>query len=224
MNYIGFAEYDPAQNMSVDEELFRKGIPTFRVYGWKPAGISIGKFQSAEQFLHLDYCREDGVPVVRRMTGGSAIYHAEELTYSITASDADFGWENLSVKESYRRLNQFLIDFYAGLGLSAAYVCDTNLEIELSVQNGFCFSGRESYDLVIEGKKIGGNAQARKGRTFMQHGSIPLSVRPEKIRRYFIDPPDMTRFGALNHWLEQVPSVEDLAERLQRAFRDRFEK
>lgn len=166
-------------NMAVDEALLESfdpaaSLPVLRLYGWEPPAFSLGRFQQAEDALCLERCVEAGIPVVRRITGGGVIYHAEELTYSIVCSPRHLSGGQ-GVKESFRELTGFLLRFYKRLGLAASWAADVcREEGRLGERTPLCFAGREEYDVVIGGRKIGGNAQRRLRERIFQHGSIPL--------------------------------------------------
>lgn len=168
--------------MAIDEALLeafdpKASDPVFRLYGWSPPALSLGRFQDAEAVLDLPLCRGCGVPVVRRITGGGVIYHADELTYSIVCQPPRFPGAAASVDDSYRRMNGFLLAFYRSLGLDAAFAVDAEPPgaPRLGERTIFCFAGRERCDILVGGRKIGGNAQRRTRRALFQHGSIPLS-------------------------------------------------
>lgn len=180
-------------NMALDEYLFRSytdyNKPVFRIYGWHPGAFTIGNNQRAEKVLYLDKCKEDNIAFVRRMTGGSVIYHADEITYSIICSDADID-NNEGIKNSYKILCSFIIEMYKMLGLDAYYsIDDKNYEIRKGLSN-YCFSAWEEYDIVVKGKKIGGNAQRRNRNIILQHGSIPIGLNLDKIKKYVHEIPD----------------------------------
>jgi len=168
-----------ADNMAIDEALLRSfdpvsSLPVLRLYGWNPPALSLGRFQKAAEVLDLARCRADEVAVVRRVTGGGVIYHADELTYSIVCAPEQIP-PAASIKDSFRILTGFLLSFYRRLGLSAAYAVDVMPEgSRLGGRTPFCFAGRESLDILAGGLKIGGNAQRRVKGAIFQHGSIPL--------------------------------------------------
>jgi lipoate-protein ligase A len=170
---------DGPANMAVDEALLdgfdpETSSPVFRLYGWSPPALSIGRFQDPADALDLALCRSRGVPVVRRITGGGVIYHAGELTYSVVCAPSQIPG-GASVKESFRNLNRFLLDFYRGLGLPATYAADAAVgSIRLGARTSYCFAGWECFDILAHGRKIGGNAQRRTRHAVFQHGSIPL--------------------------------------------------
>lgn len=173
---------DGASNMAIDEALLDnfdpgKSTPVLRLYGWSPPALSFGRFQDAGKVLNLERCRADNVTVVQRITGGGVIYHADELTYAIVCAPQHLPRET-TVKESFRFLTGFLLTFYRELGLPAAYAAEVPEHISrLGKRTPFCFAGRESYDILIDGRKIGGNAQRRMKNAVFQHGSIPLMDR-----------------------------------------------
>ncbi len=168
--------------MAIDEALLRSfdpvsSPPILRLYGWSPPALSLGRFQKADQVLDLERCRADGVAVVRRVTGGGVIYHADELTYSLVCSPEQIP-PATSIKDSFRVLTGFLLAFYRAVGLDAVYAADAAPEgAVLGERTAFCFAGRESFDILANGRKIGGNAQRRLKGIIFQHGSIPLHNR-----------------------------------------------
>lgn len=165
--------------MAIDEALLRSfdpafSLPVLRLYCWTPPALSLGRFQKAAEVLDLERCRDDGVAIVRRVTGGGVIYHADELTYSLVCAPGQIPPAS-SVKDSFRVLTGFLLAFYRRLGLDAAYAADAAPEgTRLGERTAFCFAGRESFDILANGRKIGGNAQRRLKGVIFQHGSIPL--------------------------------------------------
>lgn len=168
--------------MAIDEALLRSfdpasSQPVLRLYGWAPPTLSLGRFQKAAEVLDLGRCRADNVAVVRRVTGGGVIYHADELTYSLVCAPGQIP-PAASIKDSFRVLTGFLLAFYRMLGLDAAYAADVAPEgTRLGERTAFCFAGRESFDILAGGSKIGGNAQRRLKGVIFQHGSIPLQNR-----------------------------------------------
>jgi len=170
------------ENMAIDEALLRSfdpagSQPVLRLYGWQPPALSLGRFQKAAQVLDLERCRAEGLAVVRRITGGGAIYHADEVTYALVCSPEQIPPVS-SIKDSFRVLTGFLITLYRDLGLEASYALDTvSSDVRLGERTAFCFAGKESFDILVRGRKIGGNAQRRRKGVIFQHGSLPLVNR-----------------------------------------------
>lgn len=213
-----------SENMAIDEALLQSfesdsSLPVFRMYGWSPPALSLGRFQKAADVLNLELCRSAGLPVVRRMTGGGVIYHADELTYSIVCAPHHIPAAH-SVKDSFRVLTAFLLQFYRSFGLDALYAADSPARREkLGVRADFCFAGKEHFDIVIGGRKIGGNAQRRKRNVIFQHGSIPLINRVSDGIRFLAVPPA----GIAEHVTSLLdagiaPEPECLNVRLKNAF------
>ena len=168
--------------MAIDEALLNSfdpkiSKPILRIYGWNSPSLSLGRFQNSAEVLDLVRCRADALSVVRRVSGGGAIYHADELTYSIVCSPEHIPAAT-SVKDSFRILTGFLMGFYRNLGLAASYAVDSGSDLSrFGTRTDFCFAGKESFDIMINEKKIGGNAQRRRKSAIFQHGSIPIVNR-----------------------------------------------
>jgi lipoate-protein ligase A len=164
-----------AWNMAVDEAILESigrgaSLPTLRLYAWTPACLSLGV---AQPFADVDTVRlrTRGWDVVRRITGGRAILHTDELTYSVTGP-AENPILAGSVLESYNRLAKALL----------RAVQDLNLPVEMKEgkanesgkSNPVCFEVPSTYEITVDGKKLIGSAQARRKDGVLQHGSLPL--------------------------------------------------
>lgn len=152
-------------NMAADEYLLSiSSFPVLRFYEWKPKAISLGRFQSATD-IDLDYCRSAGIDIVRRQTGGKAVLHDSELTYSFIV-DGDL--LPRSIVESYQVISSALIHGLFLLGINAEMAVRTIKNRYKSV----CFSAPSVYEVVVNGKKLIGSAQRRMSGKILQHGSI----------------------------------------------------
>ncbi len=165
----------PAWNLALDEALWRlwDGTPVLRVYAWDPPALSLGYFQPWRETLAAIPVPPD-TPVVRRATGGGAIYHdAGEATYSVVARIGPGGLPR-GVRASYAALHGIVARALARLGVAAlrergaAGECDAAL----------CFRRAEPVDLVSAGRKICGSAQRRRGDALLQQGTILLEPSP----------------------------------------------
>lgn len=217
-----------AENMAIDEALlscFKPGesAPVLRLYGWNPPAFSCGRFQKPEEILDLELCRKGGVQVVRRITGGGVIYHASELTYSIVCP-TDFITGSRSVKDAFFHLTSFLIAFYRKLGLEAGHAVEHySGSQKFGERTPLCFAGIESCDILIHGKKIGGNAQRRLKQVIFQHGSLPLVQMAEDGNRYLLHPDPLIAGKTTSLADEAINSSGDvLAEALKMAFEESF--
>ena len=162
--------------MAIDEALFlqseKSGFDgTLRFYFWEPACISLGYFQKPKETLNLLRCKEFGIDITKRMTGGGAIYHHAELTYSITAA-LPSPLVPVNVDESYRCLEEFIVRGINNLGVTATY----RGKADPKDKSVYCFVRPSKYDVVSGGKKLVGSAQRRTGKLFLQHGSILLNL------------------------------------------------
>ena len=117
-----------------------------------------------------DHLKKFGENHAKRMTGGGILFHGNDISYSLVIPTAYV--KNLSVKESYEMICSFLMTFYKKLGLEPIYAKDME-QIELSASH-YCQKGYEPYDILVNGKKIGGNAQRRTKEAIFQHGSISI--------------------------------------------------
>ena len=218
---------NPYYNMALDELLLNQyeinKEPVLRIYGWDPATISLGLNQDVEQTLFLERCRYDSVPFVRRITGGSAIFHDDEITYSIVCSEDDINNKG-GIKESYKILCSFIINSYKKLGLNAYFSIDDPASASRRGKGTFCFSSWEEYDIVINGKKIGGNAQKRKKKIILQHGSIPLTLDFKKVLHYIKDVPKdvVERSISLYELAGRYVSYKEMEEIMKESFEETF--
>ena len=143
-------------NMAIDEFLlYNCSDPVLRIYGWSKPCISIGYFQSTDD-INYKKCLEQNIDIVRRITGGGAVFHDMELTYSFVTKNFPQG-----ILESYKEISGIIIQALKKLGLDAKF----------SPLN----------DVTVNGKKVCGNAQTRKNNTLLQHGTILLKVDIEKM-------------------------------------------
>jgi lipoate-protein ligase A len=161
-------------NMAVDEHLFHsltdESRTFLRFYQWERPTASLGYSQKAENVLDLEFCRANGIEIVRRMTGGKMVLHYQEITYSIASSDQELFTATLG--GSYKLISQALMKGLEKMGLrpspaakAPSFYARGNLP---------CFSHPAQDEIEIDGKKIVGSAQKRMGKKFLQHGSIPL--------------------------------------------------
>ncbi len=166
-----------AWNMALDEAILEAvrsldQPPTLRLYAWEPACLSLGHAQPIKD-VNLPSLIANGWQVVRRPTGGRAILHTDELTYSIAAHQ-DNPIMTGGVLESYRRISLALVEGLTKLGINSN--ADSHYQLpEGSVQNAaVCFEVPSNYEITANGRKLIGSAQARRGMGVLQHGSLPL--------------------------------------------------
>jgi len=213
--------------MALDEKIFKRylidGVGVLRLYRWSAPSFTYGFSQRAEDELNLKQCLSDGVQVSGRITGGGVLFHHDEITYSFVCDKSDVN-EKEGELVSYSGICLFLVRFYESLGLKASFACNSEAFQALRSHHGFCSASREKYDILINGRKIGGNAQKRKREVMFQHGSIPCSVDWDFVRRYYKRLPEKIDQGvtALSEEMKCVPQKHVLEERLINAFAATF--
>ncbi len=165
-------------------EAIRSGLsgPVLRFYRWTPACVTLGKFQPAEGNLRLENCARLGIEVAKRPTGGRAIFHDHEVTFSIVIAERDLPGAGRNIMDSYRLLGAALEDGLRRLGLPAELV-DRHAQARggdppsvSTTGNPACFAAKARCDLMVEGRKIIGSAQMRKDGIILQQNSLPLTV------------------------------------------------
>ncbi len=177
--------HDGAFNMQVDEEMaqrVRDGIspPILRVYGWDPPTVSIG-FNQDESDFDLDALRRAGLGFVRRPTGGRAILHADELTYSVAVPLGE-----RRPRELYRSINEGLLEGLRLLGIEAVMSNEESDFRQLYADPSSipCFASSAKSEIQVRGRKFVGSAQRRYGPAILQHGSILLGPEHRRIAEY----------------------------------------
>src|ERR687896_62503 len=174
-----------ALNMAIDEALMENvdEVPILRIYRWCPTAVSIGYFQSMKEEVDLEKCREIGVDVVRRLTGGGAVLHEFELTYSFMT----------------KKYPQNIMESYG-------WICDA---IVMSINRlGFDASFVPLNDIVIAGKKVSGNAQTRRNGVLLQHGTLLLDVDVNKMFCVLKVPSEKLRDKLIKDVKERVTSLQ----------------
>ena len=174
---LNTGEAEGAMNMAIDEAILRAvaarlSPPTLRFYAWQPACLSLGQAQS---FADVDEkaCTARGYDVVRRPTGGRAILHTDELTYSVTAPEAEPRVSG-GIVESYRRLSEGLLEGLRLLGVPGIEAHHPEAEQQRASENPVCFQVPSTYEITVGGKKLIGSAQVRREGVVLQHGTLPL--------------------------------------------------
>lgn len=177
-------------NMDLDVQLFDEvrhgGQPFIRLYGWESPAITTGYSQNAADIFDLARCASCGVDVVRRPTGGRAVFHDKEVAYSVSAPIADdyFGG---SITETYKRISEVIRSALVRLGVNVRLSPGTIEKADVSGRFLPCFISVSKFELTAGGKKIVGSAQCRQNGCFLQQGSILLGPGQEVIADYLLD-------------------------------------
>ncbi len=217
-----------AWNMAVDSALLAsldRGLsdtPTLRLYGWEEPTLTTGYAQSHDD-LNLEYIEQNGIPVIRRPTGGRALLHDDEVTYSVTipAASSRYG----SLRDIYTFISATLKKTLADVGVSVdADACETGFR-----GAGSCFATKTKYEIIADGRKVTGSAQRRLKNAAMQHGFISLSNDVERnlacVR--WESPMEIEktkkRMGGINDFTETPISAKTLEKALIRAFESLYD-
>jgi len=227
--FIDTGPCSAAYNMSLDEAIAlavrqNTSPPTLRTYGWSSNAVSIGCFQRIND-INIDYCYNNNIPIVRRPTGGRAIFHGNEITYSFSAKIKS-GIFSKGLLDSYRKIS-------TALGL-ALRMLDLSPELKLmreanhlrsasdSQKNPLCFRSISFGEVAIGGKKIVGSAQKRWPDGLLQQGSIPFIIDRNEMTEIF-------RSNSFRGIKESMIGLKEIAPRLdyqklKNAFRASFEE
>ena len=233
-------------NMAIDEAIMiahREGLvsPTIRFYQWSPPAVSLGYFQDLKKEIDIDACQDMGVDIVRRPTGGKAVLHDKELTYSFVIKE-DHPLVNDSILETYKKISGGIIKGLSCLGVKAELVPvreklkndSLNKEKISKILHpdikSICFSVPSQYEVQVNGKKIVGSAQVRKGGIVLQHGSLLIKLEKDKLFSVFNFPSVQvreklkSRFNAtsLEEILKKRIDFSELSEILPRGFEEEF--
>jgi len=213
-----------ADNMALDEALMQRAAECSawicRVYTWNAPTLSLGRNQRARGAYDLERIAEQGVDIVRRPTGGRAILHHREVTYSVVGPVGDAG----GLRESYARINRLLIAALRGLGVAATVVdrpADTARDATLE-QPGVipCFHHPSVGEITFNGRKLVGSAQWRCDEVLLQHGSILVDDDQMRLSSLLIEPgPEIPAAATLRDALGRAPSESDVAQSLLQAVR-----
>lgn len=214
--FIDSGALDGASNMAIDEALARFGDftnPILRVYQWCPFTISIGYHQKLEE-IDLEKCQQEGVDVVRRPTGGRAIFHAHEVTYSVIIPKKNAGYQK-STLDIYNQISTALVVGLQELGMPVILERLENHDPEFAhYKDRFaCFAASAKYEIHCQGKKLVGSAQRRFENALLQHGSIILGNEHLRLLN-FLSP---NGNGLVNRAREQLQertiSIESILKR-----------
>ncbi len=210
---------DAATNMAVDEAILLahsadKVPPTLRFYGWQPAAVSLGYFQRAMSEIDLDKCREHNIDVVRRLTGGRAVLHDAELTYSIVVREDD-PLIPKTITASYRYFSNGLVKALEALGVKAQMTVPAAAYGRGKRQpaSAACFDAPSHFEITVEGRKLVGSAQVRKNGVILQHGSLLLRFSAEQFTELLRLPSAEKREQTTQMLRNRATSLEEVLKR-----------
>ncbi len=222
-----------AHNMAADEAIMRSvaagaALPTLRLYGWYPPCLSLGYGQHAAD-VDWDRLRARRWDCVRRTTGGRAILHTDELTYSL-ALPLTHELAQGEVVESYREISRALL---AALRLLGAQPSAEKRAQSAKSFDPVCFETPSDYEITVAGRKLVGSAQARRGGGLLQHGTLPLTGDITRICDVLVYADDAARERAMAHVAVRATTLEaalgrvvgwsEAAEAVSQGFRETFD-
>jgi lipoyl(octanoyl) transferase len=186
---INFQRYSASENMAIDEAIFRETIknnkpPTIRFYGWQPPAVSIGYFQNIEKEVNVEKCRAVGVDIVRRPSGGRAVFHCNEITYSVVACDKEESFPS-DISGTYKIISNCIAYGLARLGINVR-LAEADCHLHYAGFKTGCFSTPFRNELLVSGRKICGSAQTRVSGGFLQHGSILMNFDPVQTASFLL--------------------------------------
>ena len=174
------------ENMEKDLEIMEEVAtgeypPTLRLYRWAPPAVSLGYFQDENEVVDMSACRDLGIDVVRRPTGGRAVLHQDELTYSIIVPEAHPFINRGGVMDAYRGISRGIITAFNLLGIVASITPEEEARAVLTL--GSCFDTSSAYEIQVKDKKVVGSAQLRRDGIVLQHGAILFRLPAEIYRK-----------------------------------------
>lgn len=200
-------------NMDYDQKLLDYSIenslkePIFRLYGWSPACVSLGRNQNDEH-INKEFCKKNNIDIVRRLTGGRALFHDNELTYSFVCP-INFLNNGETIVQSYKEISGAL-----ALGLKKLdIIAEFPLEKKTQMNFEYCMSLATGADLSVNNKKIIGSAQFRKHGYLLQHGSIMFDYDTQKLENIFGETPQIDKITTINEINKKI-CLEELCNAL----------
>jgi len=215
-------------NMAVDTALLKSAEagasgPTLRLYGWDRATLSIGYLQKKDGWIDLEYLEKSRIPVVRRPTGGRALVHDDEVTYSVTIPSSSLFYGSL--RQIYGMVTEAIVKALDNIGVET----DAGKARPGSRNSALCHSAKTSFEISLKGRKIVCGAQRRLKSSAIQHGAIALGVDKERALSCFIWGDQKWRkmaegkIGGLNDFLEKPVSAREVGQALIKSFEKLYE-
>ncbi|MFN8674040.1 MAG: lipoate--protein ligase family protein [Candidatus Sericytochromatia bacterium] len=209
-------------NMDLDlfllNEFIEKDLtPILRFYSWEKPTISLGRSQNLDE-IDIEYCKKNNIDIVKRQTGGKAVFHQGEFTYSFIASKK-FGLSD-NIFDSYKQISEAIIFSLNKLKKLDLFIGN---ETKKYFTSSFCFATSSVSDINFGGKKFIGSAQLRKGSNLLQHGSIIINQDFSLLKNIFKGHINIEEQINLSEILGFIPTFEELEHVLLAGFSEFFE-
>lgn len=204
MEFIPYEVKTGYENMQIDSDLLEYAIknklkePIFRLYGWSPACVSLGRNQKSD-FLDLDFLKQNNIDYVRRLTGGRALLHDNEITYSYICP-VSFLENGENVVNSYKEISKILIDAFKKLDIEL----DFGGTKKVNGHKDYCMLVSTGADLCYKNRKLIGSAQFRKEGYILQHGSILYDYDKELLEKIFKEEVDTSSIISIKEINSQI--------------------
>ena len=211
MKFIPYEIKTGKENMQIDSDLLDWAIENeykdaiFRLYGWSPACISLGRNQK-DDFINEKLIKENNIDIVRRLTGGRALLHDNELTYSFICP-VSYLKHGENVVESYKEISQYLIDKLETIGIHTDFGSQKTVKTKFD----YCMLISTGADLCYQGKKLIGSAQCRKNGYILQHGSILMDYNRELLEKIFDEKVETTEITCIKE-INSILSIDNLVD------------
>ena len=185
MIHIPYEVKTGQENMDIDCEILEQSIknqscePVFRLYGWNPYCVSLGRNQD-DSFIDRNLLKKEHIDVVRRLTGGRALLHANEITYSFVCP-INYLKNGQHVSSSYKEISEILINKFKNIGIELNF----GNEKPINTNFDYCMLISTGADICYQNKKLIGSAQCRKNGYILQHGSILYDYDKELLEKIF---------------------------------------
>lgn len=222
LNFVETPEMTGLENMNYDIDLLNEYVnkntsPFLRFYRWKPITLSIGRNQNINE-INLDECKKNKIDIVKRPTGGKAVLHEGEITYSFIGGKRHGLPDNIF--DSYIEISKAIIKGLESLTNNNLFSIGDQPVNEYT-NNSFCFSTSIVTDINYQGKKLVGSAQLRRGDNFLQHGSILVNQNFKLLEKLFIHQIDTNSLVNLSEIIEQI-DYKKIKENILKGFKTHF--
>ncbi|HSE42353.1 MAG TPA: biotin/lipoate A/B protein ligase family protein [Acidobacteriota bacterium] len=215
--------------MAIDEALYESvvesGTPTLRLYTWERPTLSLGYFQDYKRVVCEPYIVHNKIHVVRRLTGGRAVLHDLEMTYSVTAPLDRETFKDCSLQETYQLIAKALDLALQNLGVKRSAISMDSTGGRSQTKNAQCFVSLSQFEVGQNRRKIIGSAQKRSRDRFLQHGSILVDFNAE-LQKSAVNNPDPNieeKIAPLKMLLGRTPSFDEIQDNVVAAFQNIFE-
>lgn len=214
MKFVPYEVKTGRENMQIDSDLLDNAIflqssePVFRLYGWEPACVSLGRNQK-DNFVDENLLKENNIDLVRRLTGGRALLHADEITYSFVCP-VSYLENGENVTSSYKEISQILIDAFKKIDIELNF----GGEKKYKGHKDYCMLVSTGADLCYNNRKLIGSAQFRKENYILQHGSILYDYNFELLQNIFkeeIDTSSIISIREINPNIKKEDIIELLS-------------